>query len=261
VISASRRIEMPGFFPEQLAARLQMRCPPDSVHTVVLWSKHPRNIIEHAVLRKCLQRYRQVFLHLTVTGMGGSFLEPNIPATDDVLEILPALADFLGNPARLRLRFDPIVRLRLPDGKIFSNFGDFERVASAAGSAGVETMVTSRMEAYPKVLKRLRASGISPIALSRAEWKEESDRLVSRAAEFGVGLIGCCAEGWPASACVDGPLLNRLHPDGEKASVRKAQGQRTGCGCTESWDIGWYYRCPGGCLYCYANPAVGDHRQ
>ena len=256
VISASRRIEMPGFFPEQLAARLEKLCPPETVHTVALWSKHPRNIIDHPGLRKCLQRYRQVILHLTVTGMGGGFLEPNIPPADEVLETLPALIGFLADPERLRMRFDPIVRLRFPDNKIFSNLEDFERVASAAKSAGVNVIVTSWMEAYPKVVKRLQAFGISPLILSDLEWKEESDRLISRATALGIRLIGCCVEGWPSSACIDGTALNRLHPDGKKASVQKARGQRPGCGCTESWDIGWYYRCPGGCLYCYANSAT-----
>jgi hypothetical protein len=258
VISASRRIEMPGFFPEQLAAQLEKRCPPESVHTVVLWSKHPRNIIEHPVLRKFLQRYRQVFLHLSVTGMGGGFLEPHIPPADEVLETLPDLVRFIKDPDRLRVRFDPIVHLRFPDGRIFSNIEDFERVALAARSAGVKVMVTSWMQAYPKVISRLQALGISPIVLTGSEWKEEADQLISRASALGIQLIGCCVEGWPSSACIDGAALNLLHPDAENASVQKAKGQRPGCGCTESWDIGWYYRCPGGCLYCYANPAAED---
>jgi len=256
VISASRRIEMPGFFPDQLAALLEKRCSPETVHTVVLWSKHPENILRHSALRKCLQRYRQVVLHLTVTGMGASFLERNIPPADEVLEKLPALVGFLAGPERLRLRFDPIVHLRLPDGRVFSNLGHFERIASAARSAGVKVMTTSWMEAYPKVITRLRAFGISPLSLSGLEWKEESDRLAARADNFGIRLIGCCVADWPSGACIDGSALNRLHPDREKASVQRAGGQRPLCGCTESWDIGWYYRCPGGCLYCYANPAI-----
>jgi hypothetical protein len=246
---------MPGFFPEQLAARLEKSCPPESVHTLVLWSKHQAAILHHSGLRECLRRYRQVTLHLTVTGMGGGFLEPNIPAPGKVLESLPALVDFLGDPGRLTMRFDPIVHLRLEDGGIFSNLADFERIALAAKSAGVLNMVTSWMEPYPKVVRRLRAFGVAPITLSGTEWKTEADGLSSRAAEAGIMLRGCCVAGWPGGACIDGAALNRIHPEGSNASVLRARGQRPGCGCTESWDIGWYYSCPGGCLYCYANPA------
>jgi len=261
VISASRRIEMPGFFPEPLAALLENRCPPEAVHTLVLWTKHPGNILNHAVLRNRLQRYRQVILHLTVTGMGGGFLERNIPPVEEVLEHLPGLVEFLGDPERLRLRFDPIVHLKLPDGRIYSNLGRFEQIASAARSAGVREIVTSWMEAYPKVIGRLRTFAISPIVLSGKEWEKESGSLASRAASLGIRLTGCCVAGWPQGACIDGTALNRLHPGGERASVLRARGQRPRCGCTESWDIGWYYRCPGGCLYCYANPAVPDREE
>ena len=31
------------------------------------------------------------------------------------------------------------------------------------------------------------------------------------------------------------------------------KGQRPGCGCFESRDIGAYDSCPNGCRYCYAN--------
>lgn len=252
---------MPGFFPEQLAARLEKSCPPESVHTLVLWSKHPAAILHHSGLRECLRRYRQVTLHLTVTGMGGGFLEPNIPAPGKVLESLPALVDFLGDPGRLTLRFDPIVHLRLEDGGNFSNLADFEHIALAAKSAGVLNMVTSWMEPYPKVVRRLRASGVTPITLSGPEWKAEADSLSSRAAEAGIKLRGCCVAGWPGGACIDGAALNRIHPEGSNASVLRARGQRPGCGCTESWDIGWYYSCPGGCLYCYANPAFKARKE
>jgi hypothetical protein len=255
VISASRRIEMLGFFPEQLAEILEKRCPPDRVHTVVLWSKNPSNLIHHLKIRDCLKKYDQIYLHFTVTGMGGSFLEPSVPPMDECLELIPAVVDFLGDPRRLRIRFDPIVHLLLPNGGRYSNLRHFDRVARAAKAAGAGEIITSWMAPYPKVVGRLRKHRIAPVMLTESDWKKEADWLSNLTSEIGIRVSGCCVQGFAVGSCINGGLLSRLHPNGEPSSVQKAKGQRPLCGCTESWDIGWYYRCPGGCLYCYANPA------
>jgi hypothetical protein len=249
-------MEMPGFFPDRLIRVLDERCPPDRVHTVVLWSKHPAPILERGDLARCLKRYGQVFLHLTVTGMGGSWLEPGIPTDEETLGRLPALVDFLGGPERLTVRFDPIVRLRLPGGRVFTNRPYFSRVAEAAGRSGVERLVVSWMQSYPKVVRRLERFGVSVEEPSREGREEETRGLFAEAGRLGLKVSACCDARLPVSSCIDGRLLSALHPAGEAAPLKKAGGQRPRCGCTASWDIGWYDACPGGCLYCYANPRV-----
>ena len=49
---------------------------PDRIHTVVLWTKDPTNLLRHPALRRALSGVGQVFIHWTVTGLGGTFLEP-----------------------------------------------------------------------------------------------------------------------------------------------------------------------------------------
>ncbi|MGB2907918.1 MAG: DUF1848 family protein, partial [Candidatus Aminicenantaceae bacterium] len=64
------------------------------------------------------------------------------------------------------------------------------------------------------------------------------------------------------SACIDGHLLQELHPEEAPVSVRKDKTQRTDCRCTESVDIGSYAQsCPQSCLYCYANPSLDAGRR
>ncbi|OQX57804.1 hypothetical protein DRQ15_01715 [candidate division KSB1 bacterium] len=256
VISASRRLEMVGCFPDLLADILEKKCSPERVHTVLIWSKDPRNLIQHQRLRTVLRRYDQLYLHWTVTGMGASSLEPHVPSTEKMLSLLEEIIAFLGSPQRLRLRFDPIVHLQLPNGNKFTNLHYFEDIATAFAQAGVVDISVSWMETYPKVIKRLQQFGYRPLPVPLSQKLTEANFLATIAKKLKMKLHFCCVAGLPRSRCVDGSLLSKLHPKGELASTRRAKGQRPLCGCTESWDIGWYYPCPNGCLYCYANPKV-----
>lgn len=254
VISASRRIELLGYFPDRLMDFLQARCPPEKVHTIVLWSKKPVGLIHNQTLRKFLTQYDQLFLHFTITGMGGSFLEPGTPRVEESFRLLPSLIDILGDPRRIVIRFDPIVHFRLPDGKTYTNLSHFEEVLHATKSAGISRMIISWAALYSKVMARLGRLGIEPILPSTLEWQREVDYIFEKSHAQGIEISACCVPGLPRSSCIDGALLSLLHPRHLPASTQKAKGQRVLCGCTESWDIGWYFHCPGGCGYCYANP-------
>ena len=254
VISASRRIELLGFFQDKLIELLEKKCPPEKVHSLVFWSKDPRPLIHNDKLRNILGSYDQIFLHFTISGMGSTCLEPNIPSTETELNLLPNLLKFLGDPRRVRIRFDPIVHLKLPDGSSYSNLNRFTEVIQKAGRFGIPEVTISWMEIYPKVISRLRKHGIEPLQISKDQWQKESDWIVDQSRKMGMEVHGCCVKGLPVSKCIDGALLSKIHPKGNPASQTKAKGQRALCGCTESWDIGWYNPCPGGCLYCYANP-------
>lgn len=245
---------MVACFPDELARLLEEKCPPEQTHTVVLWTKNPRNLLEHDVLRDACARY-PLYVHLTLTGMGGTQLEPNVPPSGEIAALLEPLADYAGDPERIRIRFDPIVHLLLSDNDTFCNLESFESIANEAKKEGVADVSISWMDSYRKVVSRLRKHGITDMSVSPDMWEKEFAWLESKAAKYSIRLHGCCVPGMPASKCIDGELLTRLHPEKLQCSTKKAKGQRTTCGCTESFDIGWYNPCPHGCLYCYANPA------
>lgn len=254
VISASRRIDMVACFPDELAGLLDEKCPPEQTHTLVLWTKNPTNLLRHGALNKACRQYA-LYVHFTITGMGGTLLEPNVPPSAEMTALLPRLVEFLGSPARIRIRFDPIVHLRFGDGSAFSNLEGFVPIAAEARAHGITDFSISWMDAYKKVVSRLRKREITDLPVSPGQWKKELDWLTEKAAEYSIRLHGCCVPGMPASHCIDGEQLSRLHPENLPCSTKKARGQRAACGCTESYDIGWYNPCPHGCLYCYANPA------
>jgi DNA repair photolyase len=255
VISASRRIDMVACFPGELARLLLEKCPPEQTHTVVLWTKNPANLLEHEALSAACKQY-PLYIHFTITGLGGASLEPNVPRWEKMTSLLEPLVNYMGNPERIRIRFDPIVHLRLPDGTTVCNLEYFEPIADEAVKCGIHNFSISWMSAYRKVTSRLRKRDIAIVQPSHEEWQREFDWLSERASNRSIRLHGCCVEGMPASHCIDGELLTHLHPEQLPCSIKKAQGQRSACGCTESLDIGWYNPCPHGCLYCYANPAL-----
>jgi len=254
VISASRRIDMVGTAPHQLAEILAQKCPPETVHSLVIWTKNPENLFAVQPLHKILQQYDQLFFHYTITGMGGSILEPRVPDPLTALKWLDKIVALAKETRRIRFRFDPIVHLKLPDGSLYTNLPWLERFAPRIQQAGIADISISWMSAYRKVVARLRRAGITINEISSQCWKDETDLINEIADRFNFKIHGCCVPQMPKSKCVDGILLNQLHPLGEKCSTQKARGQRSNCGCTESWDIGWYFKCAHGCRYCYANP-------
>ncbi|MCK4545814.1 MAG: DUF1848 family protein [Candidatus Eisenbacteria sp.] len=254
VVSASRRIDMVASCPDRLLAILAERFPPEQTHTVVIWTKAPRLLVDNAILRRCIARYTSVFLHVTITGMGASPLEPRVPPMEDSLGILADLADLVSGPEHLAVRFDPIVHLRLPDGREYCNLDHFETVAQGAARHGIRRIIVSWMQIYRKVETRLARVGVEvkePVSARRAA---EAKRLRRVSEQMGLHLQGCCVPGWPRGKCIDGAVLGQIHPARERCSRARAKGQRDLCGCTHSIDIGWYGPCVHGCLYCYANP-------
>jgi hypothetical protein len=254
VISASRRIDMVGNAPDQFVEILHQKCPPGSVHTLVIWTKNAENLFEYKPLFEAVQRYDQLFFHYTVTGMGGTILEPRVPRPDRGMSFLPKLVELVGDPRRIRFRFDPIVNLIMPDGSAYCNLSWFEKLAPQVKALGIQDISISWMSEYRKVLSRLKRSGITPMRVTPQLWQRQYTMIMETATKYNLIMHGCCVPGMPRSKCIDGNLLAELHPNKEPCSKRKAKGQRAECGCTESWDIGWYHHCYHGCRYCYANP-------
>jgi hypothetical protein len=274
VISASRRTDLIAFFPGWLAAvldrgRAEVRGPrgrtrivdlrPEAVHTIVLWSKNFSPLLEdrHG-LGAILRRYGQLYFLFTVTGLGGTPVEPGAPSPAEALAQLPRLVGIAGDPRRVSLRFDPIFSWR-EGGAARSNLPFFGTAAAAAASVGIEDIRFSFAQRYARAARRAREHGLDLVNPPEGEKRETASRLAEIASGFGPRLHACSQsflDGVPGvrrSSCIDGGLLAALHASGEPAAAAKDRGQRTDCGCTASIDIGSYEQaCPHGCVYCYA---------
>lgn len=253
VLSASRRTDLVGCYPELLTDRLK-NYPPDRVHTIVIWTKDPENMFKKASLRQVLSSYRQLYIHLTITGMGGGEFEPNIPPWQEVVPILGSLVKMTKSPERISWRFDPILEAER-DRERFSNGDLFFTLAEAIAPLGIKHCRMSWVSPYKKVVTRMNHYGWRLIEKSEEEKRIQTENFTRFGSRLGMMLHFCSVKGFPLSQCIDGEMLNRLHPDGLHCSQEKAEGQRELCGCTKSLDIGWYTdRCQHKCLYCYALP-------
>lgn len=253
VISASRRTDLVGCYPQVLLERLR-EYPPDGVHSLVIWTKNPKNMIAEGALKEVLRNYHQIYLHLTITGMGGGEFEPKIPPWEETVGMIGPLLDLLGDSRRLSWRFDPILEGR-KGGRTYSNLALFPRLAEAIATWGIQTCRISWVSPYKKVLSRLARKGWRLLPTDPRDREAQAQGLQQVAGQYGMILHFCSMEDFPVSRCIDGELLSGIHPDGLICSREKAIGQRPRCGCTKSLDIGWYsLKCNHGCLYCYATP-------
>lgn len=278
VISASRRTDLVAFFPQWLAGAVRkekaiFRGPsgrisvanlsPGNVHTFVLWSKNFSNLIENRDgLRDGLRKYDQLYFHFTITGLGGTLIEKDVPVPGDALLQLEPLFLLAGRPERISLRFDPVIYWQ-EGGAIRTNLPFFEKLAEKAASLRIQNIRFSFAQWYGKSKRRAERLGFEFIDPELEVKRKDASCLAAMAGRYGLNLY-CCSQDFLAgipgiqpSACIDGRLLQALHPAGLPVSIKKDRTQRRECCCTESVDIGSYTQtCPHSCVYCYANPKL-----
>lgn len=275
VISASRRTDLVAFFAGWLASVLQKKkafvigpsnkiyevdLEPNKVHTLVLWSKNFSSLIENKEgLLDAVKKYEQLYFHFSITGEGGSPIEPEVPPPEYAVSQLDPLIKLAGSPERISVRFDPVIFWYEENIKK-TNLYFFEKLSGELSSRGLQRVQFSFAQWYRKARARAERRGFNfydpPV-----EEKFECVRYLSEiAAQKSIQLYVCSqdiysnAAGIKPSACIDGFLLERLHPKQEPVSTKKDKSQRKECRCTESVDIGSYKQsCPHACVYCYAS--------
>jgi len=275
VISASRRTDIPAFYMDWFMESLRrgyfevenpvshkitrVDATPRDTSVIVFWSRNYAPLIP--LLDELQSRYR-LWFHFTINTPNKT-LEPKVPNPDIQLAQLRALAKRVESRA-ISWRFDPIVFWR-ERGKLKNNLDGFRQLAHEVSLAGVARCHISFMTHYRKIQRRLQKH--PHLAFVDPPIQEKVGILFSLheiARSKGIQLHLCCQPEilralpedtliLPAS-CVDGRLINEVY--GTRVSKARDTGQRMGCGCTRSRDIGSYQKqiCHYRCLYCYANP-------
>ncbi|MFA5352685.1 MAG: DUF1848 family protein [Thermodesulfovibrionales bacterium] len=239
IISASRREDMPAFHFDELMKKYK-NYPQDSFW--VLWTKNPVHLIDSGI------DFKRTALQLTITGLGGTDLEPNVPPFERVFWLSEQLIEQGFNPALVNWRLDPLIPGRHSPALV-------KKLAGRASSLGITRCVTSFITWYGKVSTRWPEGAKTQV--SKEKQREIAQEVRDILFSNGITLYGCAQEHLKdliqPSRCIDGEYYGTV--TGMDFSQDKDTSQRKTCGCTKSVDIGKYRQCGHGCLYCYARPA------
>ncbi len=284
VISASRRTDIPAFYMKWFMGRIKkgtfevinpynrrvsiIPAKPDKVHTIVFWSKNFGPFIKGRFGEELKQTGYNLFFNFTINS-DSPLLEPNVPPLNERLNQLDYLCSHF-NPVSINWRFDPICFYKTKKEKFKDNLNDFSIIANKASRCGIRRCITSFMDNYSKIQKRIASiPGFSFIEPPLERKKEIVLEMEKELVAKKISLQTCSEkellEALPAdsgiskSSCIPNDLLVEIF--GGNLSFKKDSGQRVkrGCGCMVSADIGSYrlHPCYHNCLFCYANPSPG----
>jgi len=275
VISASRMTDMPKFYPKELINEVKNRIDKGmDIHTLVLWSKHPNSLLEkeiYSFLTQIKNQGIQLFYQCTITGMGGRIigknkdgsnfiLEPNVPKPYKAINDLKDVIELLGSPLRIRLRIDPILKLKNKyTGEEFTNLSMVDEIMKCTSRLGIKNYTFSFLEngIHNKVDYRFSKYEWKIITPNLEEKLKINNWLQKKAEKYNVKIEACCVEGLDPHRCIDGYLLSELHNEHKNVDLKEPKKRKL-CNCTNSIDIGGWppKKCYSGCKYCYANSFI-----
>lgn len=267
IISASYRTDIPAFYGDWFLRRLlEGRCrvanpyggrPSEisleraDVDGFVFWTRNAAPF--SSALREVEARAFPFTFQFTTVGYPRAIDASVIDPTKAICQIR-ALAERFG-PRAVVWRYDPIVMSSITDAAWHRN--NFRSLTCALASA-TDEVVVSFVAPYRKTRRNLDT------AASRAgfEWLDPDEDckrtlladLAGIAGAHGIRLTLCTQPALETTdsggaRCIDAERLSDVagHP-----IAARTRGNRSGCLCGESRDIGAYDTCPHGCAYCYA---------
>jgi DNA repair photolyase len=184
-----------------------------------------------------------VIIHATITGMGGSKIEPNVPKPEVEIEALRELNKSISQN-RIVLRVDPII----PEEPYFSKALEVIR-----NSEGLYSRLRiSFLDMYPHVKERFNKAGVKiPYETFHAPLiaRQGVVKYIKQVKEIEPEICG--EPDFTCKGCVSEDDLKTL---GLTTEVTRKGAQRYSCACLAiKHEIysGYKRQCPSKCLFCY----------
>ncbi len=270
IISASFRTDIPAFYAHWFLQRLNagfadVRNPyggqvyrvdlsPGAATGVVFWTRNLQPLFTLGGFEALRAQGWPVVVQATVVNYP-RMLDRSVIAWDTAVEQLRRVAAQYG-PRAVVWRYDPIVLTSLtPIDWHRDNFAHLCRALCGV----TDEVATSFVEPYRKTSRNMaaaaRAGGFTWHLPENEEKRSVLAALAMVAADHGLRLTVCTqpalegVAGTRPARCVD---AGRLSDVAGRPIAARRKGNRPGCYCDESRDIGAYDTCPHGCAYCYA---------
>ena len=222
----------------------------DAVDGFVFWTRNLRPFLRHLSVVKARAPF---VVQYTITNYPRA-LDAGTPSTGHAVDDIHYTVRQYGQSAVV-WRYDPIVISSLtPFEWHAQNFSNLSGQLAGA----VDEVVVSFAHFYRKTKRNLtQAAGEhsfsfqDPAPLQKRALITELSKI---SASNGIALSVCSqpenvVDGVGIARCID---ADRLSGMGGRNTSALVKGNRPGCMCHASRDIGAYNTCPHGCVYCYA---------
>ena len=280
IISASRRTDIPAFYarwfmnrvragfctypnPYRPSSVCRVDLRPDAVAGVVFWTRNARPMLRF--LPELDERgFGYVFQYTLVNYPRA--MDPRSPSVTGAADTLRELCEHVGRD-RIAWRYDPIILTADLDEEWHRRNIDF--LLDLLGDR-VGRLVVSVVDPYRKTQRRIGSLESGEVRYQPRDYLSLLAWIASRAAQRGLPVQSCAeplidSAVLAAGPCVDAAWLQetenrRASAQGQEARTvpSAGHGQRPGCLCHRSVDIGVNNTCGFGCRYCYAG---GDHEK
>src|ERR1041385_4685782 len=266
IVSASYRTDIPAFYADWFMRRLaaghcrvanpyggsdyEVRLTPGAVDGFVFWTRNMRPLLPHL---DAIRRVAPFVVQFTLTGYP-RVLESSVIGVEEGVAQLRELRDRFG-PRAAVWRYDPVVFAAGMHPETHCN--GFARLARGLAGAADEVglaVVPPKKNPRRNLDRAARRHGFAWHDPPPEEKQELLSRLAAVATDHGMAPALCSqpellVPGLEEARCIG---AQRLLDVAERPIPAPASGNRAGCRCALSRDIGAYDTCPHCCVYCYA---------
>lgn len=239
----------PSFFVSRVLEGLDKTKKSTNKHGLLIVTKNISRCIP--IWNKAKDLSIPTVIHVTITGLGQSTLEPLVPHWRTSCDDLVLFMSRIKNPSTVVLRIDPLIP------SVTVDFSVMDTIVGSAFASGITRVRTSVIDYYPFVREKFKANGIPLKGAGFQPDFQVKFELLSNLAEIVIGKYGmsleACAEDIEITGMTKVGCANREEWKALGLNLPVGKSKRWSCFCdTPKYDLlPKEAACGYNCLYCY----------